>query len=125
MMTFLNIFFHELLGGSSNDTTGSRRERQHLVRDNHHSHGMPLGYCAPKEIRSIDSEDSGSNRSKSGSSVLQQVHPPHSHGVHPGIVGPSYVNHANNGDANNHNNPNFHGGSTSNNKPNEFFIDVM
>lgn len=122
-----HVFFYYLYysGGSSNDTAGSRRERQHLVRDNHHSHGMPLGFSAPPEIRSIDS-DSGSNRSKkSGSSVLQQqlVHPPHSHNMMPG-GGPSYVNHAN-GDSNNHNNPNFHSGPPASNKPSEFFIDVM
>jgi len=108
---------HSGSGGSSNDTSGSRRERQHLVRD--HSHGMPLGFSAPPEIRSIDS-DSGSNRSKkSGSSVRQQVHPPHAH--HPNM-GPAYANHSN-GDSTNHAS-NFHSGSTSA-KPNEFFIDVM
>jgi hypothetical protein len=110
-----------LLGGSSN---GSRRERQHLVRDNHHSsHGMQLGFAAPEGIRSIDSDSNESNRSKkSGASVLQQIHPPHHH---PG-VGPSYMNHPNsgNGDANNHNS-NFHNNGSSSTKPSEFFIDVM
>ncbi|ODN02436.1 Segment polarity protein dishevelled DVL-3 [Orchesella cincta] len=73
---------HSGSGGSSNDTAGSRRERQHLVRDNHHNHGV-TGFTAPLEMRAIDS-DSESNRSKkSGSSVLMQqmpmVHPAHHH----------------------------------------------
>jgi hypothetical protein len=115
-----------IVGGSSNDTAGSRRERQQLVRDNHHSHGMPLGFAAPLEMRSIDS-DSESNRSKkSGSSVLMQKmsQPPiHGQQQQQPLVGPSYVNHTN-GDTANHNNQNFRSGSASNN-PNEFFIDVM
>lgn len=71
----------ECLGGSSNDTAGSRRERQHLVRDSN-NHGL-TGFSAPLEMRAIDS-DSESNRSrKSGGSVRMQqmpmVHPAHHH----------------------------------------------
>jgi len=130
-----------LLGGSSNDTAGSRRERQLLVRDSNHGHGMPTGFSAPLEMRAIDS-DSDSQRSKrSGGSVLNvmqqqmvKVSQMHSHtmmgsqqsqliGPHPSSPGlPGYSNPSTNGDLLNHN-----GGrvGTTTNNPNEFFVDVM
>jgi segment polarity protein dishevelled len=116
---------HSGSGGSSNDTAGSRREM--LVRDNH-SHGMPAGFSAPLEMRSIDS-DSESNRSKrSGSSVLMQMQSSNggpSYGNAPTVPqmfphqGMMSNNHQS-GDMNSHNNQIFRTNPSGN--PNELFV---
>ena len=92
---------------------------------------MPLGFTAPLEIRSIDSDSGGSNRSKkSEASVRKQQMPIKPGGGQP--LPPSIhqfpdlmtANGMGNNSSPNHN-QNYRSNPPPQGKPNEFFVDVM